>query len=88
MQSVISFGGVVGLATTLLIGLFAQARIYLGIARDGLLPPALADVHPKYKTPAKAQALCGAAAMLLAGLFNVKLLAELLDIGVIIGYGT
>jgi hypothetical protein len=58
-----------------------------GIARDGLLPPALADVHPTFKTPAKAQMLCGVAAMLLAGLVNVKLLSELLDIGVIIGYG-
>lgn len=29
VQSIISFGGVVGLATTLLIGLYAQARIYL-----------------------------------------------------------
>lgn len=29
VQSLISFGGVVGLATTLLIGLYAQARIYL-----------------------------------------------------------
>lgn len=45
-------------------------------------------MHPTWKTPAKAQALCGAAAMLLAGIVNVKMLAELLDIGVIIGYGT
>ena len=58
-----------------------------GIARDHLLPPGLADVHPTWKTPAKAQALCGAAAMLLAGLVNVKMLAELLDIGVLVGYG-
>lgn len=58
-----------------------------GIARDGLLPPGLADVHPTFKTPVKAQALCGAAAVVLSGLFNVKLLSELLDIGVIIGYG-
>jgi hypothetical protein len=34
IEGVISFGGVVGLATTLLIGLFAQARVYLSIARS------------------------------------------------------
>ena len=30
---IISLGGVVGLATTLLMGLYAQSRIYLGLAR-------------------------------------------------------
>jgi APA family basic amino acid/polyamine antiporter len=28
-------GGVIGLSTTLLVGLYAQARVYLGMARDG-----------------------------------------------------
>lgn len=88
VQAVISLGGVVGLATTLLIGLFAQARIWLGIARDGLLPAALARIHPRFKTPVNAQALCGFLPMALAAFFNVRLLSELLDIGVILAYGT
>lgn len=31
----VDVGGVVGLSTTLLVGLYAQARVYLGMARDG-----------------------------------------------------
>jgi len=88
VQAVISLGGVVGLATTLLIGLFAQARIWLGIARDGLLPGFLAEIHPRFKTPLNAQLLCGVLPMCLSAFFNVKLLAELLDVGVILAYGT
>jgi len=88
VPAVISLGGVVGLATTLLIGLFAQARIWLGIARDGLLPGFLAEIHPRFKTPFRAQMLCGVLPMCLSAFFNVKLLAELLDVGVILAYGT
>jgi basic amino acid/polyamine antiporter, APA family len=57
------------------------------VPRDGLLPASLAAVHPKYETPVNAQLLCGAIAMVLAAFFNVHLLAKLLDIGVIVGYG-
>ena len=88
VQTLISLGGVVGLATTLLIGLFAQSRIYLGIARDGLLPAFLANIHPVFQTPLNAQVLCGLLPMVLSAFFNVRLLAELLDIGVILAYGT
>lgn len=73
-----------GLATTLLVGLYAQARVYLSIARDGLIPAMLADINPGHKTPVKAQVWCGAIAATMAGFFNVKLLSELLDIGVIL----
>lgn len=47
--------GVVGLATTLLIGLYAQARVYLGMARDGAAPAWLAKIHLVYKSPYNAQ---------------------------------
>ena len=87
VESIIGFGAVAGLSTTLLIGLYAQSRVYLSVARDGLIPPILAEVHPTFKTPIMAQALCGGLAMILAAFFNVKLLSEILDIGVIIGYG-
>jgi hypothetical protein len=40
----VDFGGIVGLSTTLLIGLYAQSRVYLGMARDGALPEWLAQV--------------------------------------------
>ena len=37
-QQIVNIGAVVGLGTTLLTGLYAQSRLYLSIARDGLLP--------------------------------------------------
>jgi APA family basic amino acid/polyamine antiporter len=109
---IISLGGVVGLATTLLMGLYAQSRIYLGLARyvtlrcltlltrlrlthlphvahrDKLAPSCLAKLHPQYKTPVNAQLLCCGVASGLALLLNVRVLTEILDIGVLLGYAT
>lgn len=68
----------------------ANARTYLYVYtyRDHLLPPILAEIHPNFKTPVNAQLLCGALAIVMAAFFNVKLLSEMLDVGVILGYGT
>ena len=56
--------------------------------RDRLVPAALAEIHPQFSTPYKAQILCGLIAGVLATFFDVKLLSEILDIGVLMGYGT
>ena len=82
-SSVIATGGVVGLSTTLLIGLYAQARVYLGMARDGALPAWLAQIHSDFQSPFNAQLVCGAVAIGLATLFDVHMLSSLLSIGYI-----
>ncbi|KAI3850274.1 hypothetical protein MKW92_022798 [Papaver armeniacum] len=47
----ISIGAVAGLTTTLLVGLYVQSRLYLGLGRDGLLPSIFCKVHPTRHTP-------------------------------------
>lgn len=86
VRFLVDFGGVVGLATTLLIGLYAQARLYLGIARDGLLSAPLAEINAATKAPANAQVLCALIAMTLAAFLDVSALAQLLSIGVMTSY--
>jgi APA family basic amino acid/polyamine antiporter len=34
--------------------LLGQSRVFFSMSKDGLLPGAFAEVHPKFKTPAKA----------------------------------
>ncbi|KAI7737928.1 hypothetical protein M8C21_027394 [Ambrosia artemisiifolia] len=82
----ISVGAVAGLTTTLLVGLYVQSRLYLGLGRDGLLPAIFARVHPTRHTPIQSQIWVGFIACVLAGLLNVHLLSHVLSVGSLAGY--
>ncbi|EEE57503.1 hypothetical protein OsJ_07784 [Oryza sativa Japonica Group] len=82
----ISIGAVAGLTTTLLVGLYVQSRLYLGLGRDGLLPSIFAKVHPTRHTPLHSQIWVGCVAAVLAGLFNVHELSHILSVGTLTGY--
>ncbi|KAF8049903.1 hypothetical protein N665_2094s0003 [Sinapis alba] len=82
----ISIGAVAGLTTTLLVGLYVQSRLYLGLGRDGLLPSFFSRVHPTLHTPLHSQIWCGIVAAVLAGIFNVHSLSHILSVGTLTGY--
>ncbi len=48
---IVSFGAVVSLSAVLLVFQYGQPRIFLAMARDGLLPGWASRIHPKYRTP-------------------------------------
>ncbi|KVH87789.1 Amino acid/polyamine transporter I [Cynara cardunculus var. scolymus] len=77
----ISIGAIAGLTTTLLVGLYVQSRLYLGLGRDGLLPAIFAKVHPSRHTPIHSQIWVGIVACILAGLLNVTVLSHILSVG-------
>ncbi|XP_031502797.1 cationic amino acid transporter 9, chloroplastic [Nymphaea colorata] len=82
----ISIGAVAGLTTTLLVGLYVQSRLYLGLGRDGLLPSIFSKVHHIRHTPVRSQIWVGCVAGVLAGLFNVHELSHILSVGTLTGY--
>ncbi|CAK9249611.1 unnamed protein product, partial [Sphagnum jensenii] len=82
----IDIGAVAGLTTTVLVGLYVQSRLYLGLGRDGLLPSFFAKIHPDHHTPIVAQIWVGLVAAILAGLFNVSHLSHILSVGTLIAY--
>jgi len=82
----INIGAIAGLASVVLVMLMGQPRIFYAMSRDGLLPPAFSRVHPKFRTPWVATLITGAVAAMMAGLFPIGLLGELVSIGTLLAF--
>ena len=86
LEWIVDLGATLGLASVVLVMLMAQPRIFFSMSNDGLLPPAFAKVHPKYRTPYIPQILTGIVAAVVAGLFPVGLLGQLVSIGTLLAF--
>ncbi len=86
LEYFIKIGAIAGLSSVILVMLLGQPRIFYSMSKDGLLPPVFGAVHPKFQTPWIAQIITGAAAMLIAGLFPIGLLGELVSIGTLLAF--
>lgn len=77
----ISIGAVAGLTTVMLVMYFGLTRVLFAIARDGLLPPFFAYVHPKTGTPLGSILVSGLVMLVFSGFVPLGRLAEIANIG-------
>jgi APA family basic amino acid/polyamine antiporter len=82
----VKIGAIVGMTSVVLGSLLGQPRILLAMADDGLLPPAIARCHPRFKTPHVATVLTGVVFALIAGVFPLDILADLISIGILLAF--
>ncbi|WP_285039570.1 amino acid permease [Plantibacter sp. lyk4-40-MEA-4] len=78
---VISIGILAGLTTVIMVLLLGLARVVFAMSRDGLLPRSLSVTSEKRKTPVRVQLIVGALVALIAGLTDVGILEEMINIG-------
>ena len=82
----VKIGAVVGMTSVILMSILGQPRIFMAMSRDGLLPPAMQKVHPKYRTPHIATIATGVIAAAFAGVFPLDVLGELISIGILLAF--
>jgi APA family basic amino acid/polyamine antiporter len=74
------------MTSVLLVFQLGQARIFMSMARDGLLPPWAARLHPKYRTPHITTIITGVFVAVFAALAPIGVVLELTNIGTLFAF--
>src|SRR5437660_8600538 len=86
-QLIIAAAGVAGITSVLLVMMLSAPRVFMAMARDGLVPRAFfADVHPRFRTPWKSTIAIGLFVGTLAGLLPIDALLHLTNIGTLFAF--
>src|SRR6516165_6196885 len=85
-SAVVAFGSVVAHTAVLLVFQLGQPRIFFSIARDGLLPPVFAKVHPRFRTPHVTTILTGVAVGVCAMFTSIDEMVDLTNIGTLFAF--
>ncbi|MFC4442170.1 amino acid permease [Caulobacter henricii] len=82
----IKVGAITGLASVMLVLCYGQTRIFYTMARDGLLPPVFAAIHPKFRTPWMGTILLGIVIAIAASFLPISLLGDLVSLGTAVAF--
>ena len=86
VKVLVTVGALAGLSSVMLVMMMAQPRIFMAMAKDGLLPQWAARVHPRYNTPHVSTMVTGMVVALAAGLTPIATLGELVNIGTLMAF--
>ena len=84
--SVVALAATVALPSVVLLMMYGQTRIFFVMARDGLLPPVLSTVHPRFKTPWVITLVTGVVVALFAAFLPVGQLADYSNSGTLFAF--
>src|SRR5881275_430989 len=85
-QALVSAGALAGTTSVLLVFQLGQPRIFMAMARDGLLPQYFAKIHPRFRTPHITTIWTGVFVGGIAAVVDIGSLADLTNIGTLFAF--
>jgi len=82
----VAVGAVIATTAVLLVFQYGQTRIFFSMARDGLLPPSFAKIHPRHRTPHVTTIWFGVVVGALSAFANLDVFVELTNIGTLFAF--
>ena len=86
MGKLIKLGAIAGLSSVILVMLLGQSRVFYSMARDGLLPPVVSHVHPRFQTPWITSIVTGLGVAFFSAVFTVREAGSLCSIGTLLAF--
>jgi len=86
LANLVTVGILFGMITTLIVYIFGQARVFYAMSRDGFLPKAMANIHPKYGTPYFITLVGSLIIAFIAGCVPMMYIVELANTGVLAAF--
>ncbi len=75
-----------GFTSVILVMLLGQSRVFYSMGKDGLLPKSLSDLHPKFKTPYKANLVILVIVGLFAAFIPGDIVGDMTSIGTLFAF--
>ena len=85
-QALVSAGALAGTTSVLLVFQLGQPRIFMAMARDGLLPQYFSRIHPRFRTPHITTIWTGIVVGGVAAVADIGSLADLTNIGTLFAF--
>ncbi|VBB05397.1 amino acid/polyamine transporter i [Lucifera butyrica] len=85
-SAIVALGAICGITTVLLVMIYGQTRVFLAMARDGMIPQRFVKIHPRYGTPHRITAITGVVVCIMSGLLPIHIIAELCNMGTLFAF--
>jgi amino acid transporter len=86
LGGIVAVSAVVAMASVMLVFQLGQPRIWMSMSRDGLLPPAFAKIHPKFKTPSFSTIITGVLVAVPIFFVDINMVTDICSAGTLFAF--